>query len=118
MNAGQAGYAHLLKGGNTIYISRQVARNGEGEIVGVGNIEAQVTQLSEKLKIAMAAINGGLRNLVKMVISLTDPRFRDAIRLIQPRYLMDELPASTMVIGNSSASAEYLVDIDAIAVVE
>jgi enamine deaminase RidA (YjgF/YER057c/UK114 family) len=52
------------------------------------------------------------------VIYLTDPRFRDAIRLVQPRYLRDELPASTMVIVKGLASPEYLVEIDAIAVME
>ena len=118
MNAGQPSYAHVVKAGNTVYISGQVARNGQGEIVGIGDIEAQVTQVFENLKTAMAAVNGDLRNLVKVVIYLTDPRFRDAIRLIQPRYLRDELPASTMVIVKGLASPEYLVEIDAIAVVE
>ena len=81
MNAGQPSYAHVVKAGNTVYISGQVARNGQGEIVGIGDIEAQVTQVFENLKTAMAAVNGDLRNLVKVVIYLTDPRFRDAIRL-------------------------------------
>jgi enamine deaminase RidA (YjgF/YER057c/UK114 family) len=95
-----------------------VARNANGELVGKGDIEAQVTQVFENLKTAMAAAGGDLRNLVKVVIYLTDPRFRDAIRLVQPRYLREELPASTMVIVKGLASPEYLVEIDAIAVVE
>ena len=118
VNAGQASYAHVVKAGNTVYISGQVARNADGEVVGKGDIEAQVTQVFENLKTAMAAVNGDLRNLVKVVIYLTDPRFRDAIRLIQPRYLRDELPASTMVIVKGLAAPEYLVEIDAIAVLE
>lgn len=118
VNAGQPSYAHVVKAGNTVYISGQVARNAQGEIVGVGDIEAQVTQVFENLKTAMAAVGGDLRSLVKVVIYLTDPRFRDAIRLIQPRYLRDELPASTMVIVKGLASPEYLVEIDAIAFVE
>ncbi|HEX3246949.1 MAG TPA: RidA family protein [Chloroflexota bacterium] len=118
VNAGQPSYAHVVKAGNTVYVSGQVARNANGELVGKGDIEAQVTQVFENLKTAMAAAGGDLRNLVKVVIYLTDPRFRDAIRLVQPRYLREELPASTMVIVKGLASPEYLVEIDAIAVVE
>lgn len=117
-NAGQPSYAHVVKAGNTVYIAGQVARNAQGELVGKGDIEAQVTQVFENLKTAMASVGGDLNNLVKVVIYLTDPRFRETYRKVQPRYIQGDLPVSTMLIVKGLALPEYLVEIDAIAVVE
>jgi hypothetical protein len=57
-----------------------------------------------------------LRNLLNLSIFPT-AAFREAIHLIQPPYLSDEVPISTMVMVKGRPSAEYLVDIDVIAVV-
>jgi enamine deaminase RidA (YjgF/YER057c/UK114 family) len=115
---GQPSYSHVVKAGNTVYIAGQVARNAQGELVGKGDIEAQITQVFENLKMAMASVGGDLSNLVKVVIYLTDPRFREAYRSVQPRYLQGSLPVSTMLIVKGLALPEYMVEIDAIAVVD
>lgn len=115
---GQPSYSHVVKAGNTVYIAGQVARNAEGQVVGLGDIEAQITQVFENLKTAMASVGGDLRNLVKVVIYLTDARYRDAYRLVQPRFIQSDFPVSTLLIVKALASPEYLVEIDAIAVVE
>lgn len=116
--SGAPAYTHVIKAGSTVYVAGQTSRNAQGDVVGKGDITAQIAQVFENLKIAMASVGGDLSHLVKIVIYLTDPRFRENMREVQPRYLTGNPPVSTMVIVKGLASPDYLVEIDAIAVVE
>ena len=40
--------------GNMVFVSGQVSRNAQGEIVGVGDIEAQTRQVLENVKAVLA----------------------------------------------------------------
>lgn len=118
---GQPGYSHVVKTsntGSTVYIAGQVARNAQGELVGRGDIAAQITQVFENLKAALASVGGTLEDLVQIRIYLTDPRFRDAWREVNGRYLVKNPPSSTLLIVAGLATPEFLVEVDAVAYVD
>jgi len=111
-------YAHVVKAGNTIYVAGQVAQDETGQVVGRGDITAQATQVFENLKKALAAAGADFRNVVKINIYLTDPRYREPLGKVRAQYIRDPLPASTLVVVAGLAEPDYLIEIEAVAVVE
>ena len=110
-------YTHVVKAGNTVYLAGQTPVDEQGQVVGRGDITAQTTQVFENIKKALAAAGADFSDLVKITVYVTDPRFREALSDVRRRYLTDELPASTLVVVAGLANPDYLVEIEAIAVI-
>ena len=110
-------YSHVVKAGNTVYIAGQVAQDEQGQIVGRGDITAQAVQVFENLKKALAAAGADFENLVKITVYVTDPRYREAVSEVRSRYLTGALPASTGLVVSGLAHPDYLLEIEAVAVV-
>ncbi len=112
-------YSQVVKAGNTIYIAGQVAQDERGQLVGPGDFVAQANQVFENLGKALAAAGAGFGDLVKTTIFVTDPRYREALRDVRNTYLgSTPPPASTLVVVAGLAQPEYLLEIEAVAVVE
>jgi enamine deaminase RidA (YjgF/YER057c/UK114 family) len=112
-------YTHVVKAGNTVYIAGQVSQDEHGQLVGAGDFVAQATQVFENLGKALASAGAGFQHLVKTTVFVTDPRYREALRDVRDRYLdSNALPASTLVVVAGLALPEYLLEIEAVAVVE
>jgi enamine deaminase RidA (YjgF/YER057c/UK114 family) len=116
--AASPAYSHVVKAGNTLYIAGQTASGADGQVVGRGDIVAQTTQVFENLKHALAAGGAGFEHLTQLRVYLTDPRYRDALRDVRARYLGATVPASTLLIVAGLADPDYLIEIDAVAVVD
>jgi enamine deaminase RidA (YjgF/YER057c/UK114 family) len=111
-------YSQVVKAGNTIYIAGQVAQDEHGQLVGAGDFVAQANQVFENLEKALAAAGAGFGDLVKTTIYVTDPRYREALRDVRSKYLGSApLPASTLVVVAGLAQPEYLLEIEAVAVI-
>ena len=65
--AGHLLYSHVVevRGGRVIFISGQLARDASGAIVGPRDMRAQIRQVGENLKAALAAAGATLADLVK-----------------------------------------------------
>lgn len=112
-------YSHVVKAGNTIYIAGQVSQDEQGNLVGAGDFVAQANQVFENLGKALASAGAGFRDLVKTNVYVTDPRYRELLRDVRNRYLDSAaLPTSTLVVVAGLALPEYLLEIEAVAVVE
>jgi enamine deaminase RidA (YjgF/YER057c/UK114 family) len=112
-------YSQVVRAGNTIYIAGQVAQDERGQLVGPGDFVAQANQVFENLAKALAAAGAGFGDLVKTTIYVTDPRYREALRDVRSRYLgSTPPPASTLVVVAGLAQPEYLLEIEAVAVIE
>jgi enamine deaminase RidA (YjgF/YER057c/UK114 family) len=108
-------YAHVVKTGSTVYIAGQVAQDESGAVVGRGDITAQVTQVFENLKKALASVGADFSHLVKITAYLTDPRYREALTSVRSQYLQTDLPASTLVVVAGLANPDWLVEIEGVA---
>jgi len=111
-----AHYSPAIKAGNTLYIAGQVALDANGNVVGKGDFEAQGAQIFENLKAILAAAGGTLDDVVKINSYVTDLRYREAFVEIRKRYFRQPFPASTFVVVKSLASPDYLLEVEAIAV--
>src|SRR5215831_12555238 len=117
------GYTHVVvaQPGKLIYISGQIALNGAGEVVGKGDLRAQITQVMENLKIALAAAGATPDNIIKVnyyVVNLK-PDQLPVIREVRNKYFSaDHPPASTLVGVTALAREEFLIEIEAVAAVK
>jgi 2-iminobutanoate/2-iminopropanoate deaminase len=58
--------------GRLVFVSGILSRNSKGEIVGKGNMAAQIRQVFENIKIALAAAGAGMNDIVKRQTFTTD----------------------------------------------
>jgi enamine deaminase RidA (YjgF/YER057c/UK114 family) len=116
------GWTHVVTatGGRTVYLSGQVSVNERGEVVGKGDLRAQTTQTFENLKHALAAAGATFRDMVKMnlyVVGLK-PEHVPLLREVRGRYVdAAHPPASTLVGVSALVGADWLIEIEAIAVI-
>ncbi len=116
------GWTHVVTatGGKTIYISGQVSVNERGEVVGKGDLRAQTEKTYENLKLALAAVGATFHDVVKMnlyVVGLK-PEHVPVLREIRSRYInAQQPPASTLVGVSALVGADWLIEIEVVAVV-
>jgi enamine deaminase RidA (YjgF/YER057c/UK114 family) len=110
-------YSHAVavQGGRTIYISGQLARDREGKIVGRGDMGAQIRQVGENLKAALAASGASLEDLVKTTTYVTDidEFFKHAATRME--YFGPGLPTSTTVEVRRLSHPDFMVEVEAVA---
>jgi enamine deaminase RidA (YjgF/YER057c/UK114 family) len=104
--------------GKTLYIAGQVARDVEGRTVGKGDFEAQARQVYTNLKNILQEAGGGLKNIVKMTTILTHYGNVEGLRKIRGEFLGDVMPPNTLLIIESLASPDFMIEIEAIAVLD
>ncbi|HTT78110.1 MAG TPA: RidA family protein [Stellaceae bacterium] len=113
------GYAQAVKvtGAQTIlYIAGQVAYTPEGGVAHAGDFKAQARACLAALKAQVEAGGGTMANIVKVNTYLTDLRHRADFGPIREEFFGRKLPASTMVGVTALAHPDYLIEIEAVAV--
>jgi len=102
--------------GKLVFISGMTARKADGTIAGVGNIEVQTRQVCENLKAAVEAAGGTMDDIVRVDVYVRNMEHFDAIHKVRREYFKAPAPASTMVEICKMTSPDYLIEINAIAV--
>lgn len=116
------GYSHAVTfSGTMVAISGQVPADAEGRVVGEGDAEAQLRQVFENLRRALAAAGPGLdvdlQHVVKLTVYLTDLADLGAFRRVRDEYLSAERPpACSLVQVAGLVHPAFRVEIDALAV--
>jgi enamine deaminase RidA (YjgF/YER057c/UK114 family) len=118
------GYSHVVSvtGGRTLYVSGQVAYDAQGQIVGKGDLRAQARQVYENLRLALAGAGASFKDVVKFNTYVVNFKAEDlpALREVRAEALKDlpAPPASTLVGVQALANPDFLIEVEAIAVVE
>jgi enamine deaminase RidA (YjgF/YER057c/UK114 family) len=116
------GWTHVVSmtAGKTIYVSGQVSVNERGEVVGKGDLPAQTVQTFENIKQALAAAGATFRDVLKSnlyVVGLK-PEHVAMIREVRGRYFdATHPPASTLVGVAALVGADWLIEIEVVAVI-
>jgi reactive intermediate/imine deaminase len=103
--------------GDVIVLSGQAAIAPSGEIVGIGDFDAQAQQVFENLRFVLEAAGSGLEHVVKVTIFLTDMANFPKIVGLREKWFTAPYPADTIVEVRSLALPELMIEIEAIAVV-
>ena len=102
--------------GRIVFLSGMTARRADGTIAGVGDIEAQTRQVCENLKSAVEAAGGGLDDVCRVDVYVRNMEHFEAIHKVRREYFKPPAPASTMVEVTKMVHPDYLIEINAIAV--
>jgi enamine deaminase RidA (YjgF/YER057c/UK114 family) len=120
INQAPLGFSHVVevRGGRTLYIAGQLALDKDGNLVGRDDFRAQVEQVFKNLKARLEEGGASFKDVVKLNYYLTDDSDRQAFRETRNSYInLENPPASTFVIVKRLVREEYLIEIEAIAVV-
>jgi enamine deaminase RidA (YjgF/YER057c/UK114 family) len=115
-------YSHVAQvtRGRLILISGQVAQDANGNLVGAGDMAAQTRQVFENLKTALAASGATYKDVVKLTSFIVDiSKNIEAYREVRQEYLrgIAEPPTSTTVGVPALVRGDYLLEVEALAVV-
>ncbi len=112
-------YSHAVsvEGKRLVFISGQVPRDRDGNTVGVGDMAAQIRQVGENIKAALAAAGATWDDVVKTTTYVTD--IDEFFR--HPDVRMEyfgALPASTTIGISRLSHPDFMVEIEAVAMLE
>ena len=102
--------------GRIVFISGMTARRPDGTIAGLGDVEAQTRQVCENLKAAVEEAGGNMDDICRVDVYIRNMEQFDAIHQVRREYFKEPLPASTMVEIVKMTHPDYLIEINAIAV--
>jgi enamine deaminase RidA (YjgF/YER057c/UK114 family) len=104
--------------GNTVYLRGQIGQDLDTrESVGVGDVEAQAERAMANIAMLLEESGAQLEHIVKVVVYLTDIRYREPVYRVMGRWLKGVFPVSTGLVVTALARPEWVVEIDATAVI-
>ncbi len=110
------GYSHVVKDGNTVYVAGQVARNSNGETIGVGDFNAQAEQVFRNVQAALESVGTNMSHLMKLNVFMTHREDFPAYRVIRPKFVPDgALPVSTLIFCSGLADPDFRIEVEVIA---
>ncbi|HJN14384.1 MAG TPA: RidA family protein [Armatimonadota bacterium] len=105
-----------VDGGRTLFIAGQVAIDTEGRLVGEGDIRAQTRQVLGSIKAIVEEAGGSMGDIVKMTTFLTNMDDYAGFVEVRSEFIPAPYPAATLVAVESLVRPEWLVEVEAIAV--
>ena len=105
------------KVGDLIFTSGQAAITEQGEIVGLGDFDAQVEQTMKNVARVLELSGSSLRDIVKVNIYVTDMQYFPNVLKLRETYFTNPWPADTIVEVSSLAIPGLMIEVDATAVV-
>jgi enamine deaminase RidA (YjgF/YER057c/UK114 family) len=114
-----AQYTHVVLGtGRFVAVSGQLALDEDGRVVGEGDPAAQARQVFENLRRCLASAGATFDDVVKLTFFVTDMAHMGAIRAARAAHIPDDrLPAASAVQVGALVRPEFLMEIEAFAVV-
>jgi len=87
-------------------------------LVGKGNFETQARRVFTNLKNILEEAGGRIQNIVKTTTFLTHFDHIETYRKVRDEFMAEPFPPNTLLIVNSLAMAEYMIEVEAIAVLD
>jgi 2-iminobutanoate/2-iminopropanoate deaminase len=104
--------------GQTIYVAGQLPYDGDGNLIGQGDIKAQARRVFENVRKVVEAGGGTMGDVVKLTVFVTDVRYREPYGEVRSEFFGPNPPASTLVQVANLAVPGALIEIDAVAVLD
>jgi len=115
-------YSHVIvaTGSRLVFIAGQVAEDGQGNLVGPGDLAVQARQAFDNVGRALAGARARPDQVAKITIFVVD--YRDehlrAIEAARVAVFKDHKPADALIGVKTLAHPGCLIEIEAIAVVD
>lgn len=100
-----------------VYLRGQIGQDLETrESIGIGDVVAQTNQAMENIRMLLEEAGSRLEDIVKVTVYIIDPRYREDVYRTMGTWLKGVFPVSTGIVVQALARPEWLVEIDATAV--
>lgn len=110
--------AVVVRGGATVYMRGQCPQNlDDAENINSYDPVEQTHKVMQNIRQLIEEAGGTMEHLVKVVVYITDVRHREAIYRTIGKYIKGVHPCSTGLVVQALARPEWLVEIDATAII-
>lgn len=109
------GYSHAARAGDMIFLAGQISLDRDGNLVGVGDIEAQATQVYRNIEAILSELGASFADIVKTTTFLTRREDLEGFRRARDRVFSDPFPPNTLLFVSSLAHPDYMIEIEVIA---
>ncbi|MEO0793131.1 MAG: RidA family protein [Pseudomonadota bacterium] len=110
--------AVVTRGGRTVWLRGQCPQNlDDGVNIDSHDAVAQTHKVMQNIKQLIEEAGGEMEHLVKVVVYITDVRHREDVYRTMGLYVRGVHPVSTGLVVQALARPEWLVEIDATAVI-
>jgi enamine deaminase RidA (YjgF/YER057c/UK114 family) len=117
-----ATYTHVIvaTGSKAVFVAGQEPEDAQGNLVGPGDLAAQAHQVFANLGRALAAAGAHPQQVAKITIYVAQhrPEYLPVIERARATLFGDHKPADTVVGVQTLARPEYLIEVDAVAVID
>lgn len=104
--------------GTMVFVRGQISQDLDTRVsLHVGDPAAQAAKAMANIKLLMEEAGGSLDHVCRIVVYLTDIRYREAVYREMGKWLKGVYPCSTGLVITALARPEWLVEIEATAVI-
>ncbi len=104
--------------GTMVFLRGQVGQNIDtAESVAIGDAAGQTEQAMANIKMLLDEAGSCLEHITKVTIYITDPRYREAVYRVVGKWLKGVYPVSTGLVVSGLARPEWVVEVEAVAVI-
>jgi len=103
--------------GTFVFLRGQVGQDLDGRMVGIGDPAAQAEQAMKNVKVLLEEQGARLEDICKITIYITDRAYREPVYRVIGKWLKGVFPVSTGVIVQGLARPEWVMEIEAWAVI-
>jgi reactive intermediate/imine deaminase len=108
-------YTDAVRFGDLLYISGCPPFDGDGNVVGPGDVVAQTRQVLTNMLDILRSVGAEMKDVLKVTVFLIDVDDRKKINPVRQEFFGDARPASTLIEVSKLAHPEMLVEIEAVA---
>ena len=112
------GYSHVVKVGDTVWVSGQLPLDQDGNVVGKGDIGVQTDKTYENLQKCLESVGATINDIVMLGIYVTDlEEYNNKTRNIRKKYFGKYRPATTGIEISGLYFPEAMIEVEATAVI-
>lgn len=101
-----------------VYLRGQIGQDLDTrESVGIGDVIAQTEKAMSNIDMLLNEAGSRMEDIVKVTVYIIDPRYREDVYRTMGKWLKGVFPVSTGIVVQALARPEWLVEIDATAVI-
>ena len=100
-----------------LFLSGQVAYTPEGGVACRGDFKGQARGAYDAIKALVESQGGTMANIVKITTYVTDMSYRADLAPVREEFFGTKGPASTLVEISALAHPDWMIEIEAIAVI-
>jgi enamine deaminase RidA (YjgF/YER057c/UK114 family) len=104
--------------GTMVFVRGQIGQDLDtSKSVAIGDVAGQAEQAMANIKMLLEEAGSALDHVCKITIYIIDPRYREPVYRVVGKWLKGVHPVSTGIVVSALGRPEWLVEVDAIAVI-